>query len=196
MGAVPHVLSAPGLTWCRPMRSCTCCLSLWAFICSSILMMERALFLWCPPLSVILPLSLPLFLWGSLSPKKRNLMEASYLWLSVPWSLTLCIMSGCRSVFLPICCPLVCWLILSGPLIWFYWSTHLFLHLYHDVSFYYFHSAVKSGMVIPPAVLLVLRICLAILLCFTFYFLFLFFLAIFKVTSSRKLVVWMTLRTI
>lgn len=47
---------------------------------------------------------LPLLLYSSPSPEGRDLMETFLLGLGV-WSfLTRCVMSGCKSLFVPICC--------------------------------------------------------------------------------------------
>ena len=58
-------------------------------------------FLFFPPLPLAITVFLvPPLLWGSLRLEVRNLMEASCLELSVLRSLTVCIMSDCRSLYL------------------------------------------------------------------------------------------------
>lgn len=79
-----------------PCKCCVCYLILCLFIC--FLIFEGFFFLiilhTSGPLLVLLPL------WcGSLSPEGKNLIKTSYLVMSGPKYLTLCIMSACSSLY-------------------------------------------------------------------------------------------------
>jgi hypothetical protein len=54
---------------------------------------------WCPTDSLALAHLLPPLLQGFLSLTGRDLMKTYDLWLNVPQFLTLCILSGCRSLY-------------------------------------------------------------------------------------------------
>ena len=97
----PHSVYAQDLVqagWCRP---CACCLSLCEIKRTSIILTRRVLFSWCLPSPLILhsffspPLSQ-----GSLSCEGRDLMETSFLGLTILRSLILYIVFGCGSLFL------------------------------------------------------------------------------------------------
>ena len=53
-----------------------------------------------PPFTLALITFLLPLLQTSLNPKEKDLMETFLLGLSVPWSLSLCIMSGCGCLYL------------------------------------------------------------------------------------------------
>jgi hypothetical protein len=75
-------------------RSCVHCLRMYELICVLIMLMEKALFSWCPPSFLALRLFRSLLLWGFLNPEEKYLMEIACLRLIVPISFILYIMSG------------------------------------------------------------------------------------------------------
>ena len=94
--------------WCRPMKTLSSCVhgsyhkhtAPSVIMCTWILLLSRALISWHPPPLWSSYSSCLLFLESLVSPEGRDLVKTSCLRLSIPRSLTLCIMSTCGFLYL------------------------------------------------------------------------------------------------
>lgn len=102
MGARVYFFQFQDPIWCRRVGPCAS-FSLCVFILYIYPVGLEGLVPRCPSSARALTLFLPPLLKDSLRSEERDLMETSISGLRVPRPLTLCILSGCVSGFVPIC---------------------------------------------------------------------------------------------